>query len=151
MTLCFRNRQQTCPINLRLFRQMVRYALDRYFAPESYGLCFHFVESGEITRLNEQFLKHPGPTDVITFDHAEAGPGLHGEIFICPAIAVAHARKFGASLEKELARYAVHGLLHLQGHDDRSPARSKKMKREEDRILDGLAKHFPFARSQRTA
>jgi len=136
-------------MDLRLFRRMVRYALEHHFESETYELCFHLVESKEMARLNEQFLQHVGPTDVITFDHGEAQPGLRGEIFICPEIASAQAKEFRTSLHEELVRYAVHGLLHLHGHDDQSPALRKKMKREEDRIVDSLAKHFTIARLQR--
>ena len=149
-TLCLRNRQRVCPIDLRLFRRMTRYALEHHFAPENYELCFHFVESKEMARLNEQFLQHAGPTDVITFDHRGGQPGLHGEIFICPEIASAQAKEFRTSLQEELVRYAVHGLLHLHGHDDQSPALRKKMKREEDRIVGSLAQHFAIARLGRT-
>src|SRR5215207_3119496 len=78
-TLCLRNRQRVCPMDLRLFRRMVRYALEHHFESETYELCFHLVESKEMARLNEQFLQHVGPTDVITFDHGEAQPGLRGE------------------------------------------------------------------------
>jgi len=129
---------------------MVRYALEHHFESANHELCFHFVESKEMARLNEQFLQHVGPTDVITFDHGEGQPGLHGEIFICPEIASAQAREFRTSLPEELVRYAIHGLLHLQGQDDRSPALRKRMKHEEDRIVGSLAKQFAIARLQRT-
>lgn len=149
MTLCFRNRQRVCPIDLRLFRRIVRYALDHHFKPEGCEVCFHFVEAKEMARFNEEFLDHIGPTDVITFDHSEDRRGLHGEIFVCPEVAVSQAKQFHASWQQELVRYAIHGLLHLHGHDDRTVRPRKKMKREEDRIVDDLAKRFALARLQR--
>lgn len=150
MTLCLRNRQRLCPIDLRLFRRILRHALKDHFDATDYELCFHFVESNEMGQVNERFLRHVGATDVITFDHANGLPGLHGEIFICPQVASAQAKQFRTSWQDELVRYAIHGLLHLQGHDDRSPALRRIMKREEDRIVQALTDHFAIARLNRS-
>jgi probable rRNA maturation factor len=103
--------------------------------------------------VNETFLKHEGPTDVVTFDYLEkrkAGSGkrkhLHGEIFICVDEAVLQAKKFRASWQSEIVRYLVHGVLHLLGHDDRRIAARKKMKREENRLLRELSRRFALSK-----
>jgi probable rRNA maturation factor len=57
-------------------------------------------------------------------------------------VASKHAEKYRASLGRELARYIIHGVLHLQGHDDQKPAARRKMKREENRLLQKLARRF---------
>lgn len=150
MTLCLRNRQRVCPIDLRLFRRILRHALNDHFNATDYELCFHFVDENEMGQVNERFLQHVGATDVITFDHADGSRGLHGEVFICPEVASAQAKEFQTSWQEELVRYAIHGLLHLQGHDDRSPALRKKMKREEDRIVHALTEHFAVSRLNRS-
>ena len=69
MTLCLRNRQRECPLDLRLLRRILRFALERSFSTSDYELCFHFVPAPEMASVNEQFLNHIGPTDVITFNH----------------------------------------------------------------------------------
>ncbi len=150
MTLCLRNRQRVCPIDLRLFRRILRYVLQEHFDKGDHELCFHFVEAGEIARVHEEFLEHVGPTDVITFDQATEDRTLRGEIFICPEVAVAQAKQHRTSWQSELVRYAIHGLLHLQGHDDKRAESRRKMKREEDRLLNEVAKRFAIARLQRT-
>jgi probable rRNA maturation factor len=149
MTLCFRNRQRVCPIDLRLLRRIVRYALDHHFQAKGYELCLHLVEAKEMARINEKFLQHTGPTDVITFSDAEGRRGWYGEIFICPEVAVSQAEEFRTSWQEEIVRYAIHGLLHLEGHDDRSAAKRMKMKREEDRIVGDVRRQFAVARLQR--
>lgn len=148
MTLCLRNRQRDCPIDLRLLRRILRFAVERLFKFPDYELCFHFVPSKEIARVNEEFLDHVGPTDVITFDHSD-GERLYGEIFVCPEVAVAQAREFRTSWQEEVVRYCVHGLLHLRGHDDVRSADRRKMKREENRLVTELARHFAIARLNR--
>jgi probable rRNA maturation factor len=149
MTLCFRNRQRVCPIDVRLLRRIVRHALDHHFGAKTCELCLHLVEAKEMAHINEKFLQHLGPTDVITFSDAEGRPGLHGEIFICPEVAISQAREFRTSWQQEIVRYAIHGLLHLQGHDDRSRTAQKAMKREEDRIVEDVIRQFAVARLRR--
>jgi probable rRNA maturation factor len=150
MTLCLRNRQHVCPVDLRLFRRILHHVLSHHFKNAEWELCFHLVESSEMAKLNEKFLNHVGPTDVITFDHRGDNAGVHGEIFICPEVAVAQAKEFRTSWQEEVVRYAIHGLLHLQGHDDLAAAARRKMKREEERLLAEVAKRFALARLQRS-
>ncbi len=142
MSLGIRNRQRLRKINPRQFRKILLAAL-KNLGVGQFELGIHIVGAAEMTRLNETFLRHKGSTDVITFDHSSLvtrPPSLlHGEIFICIEEAVAQAKRFRTSWQSELVRYAVHGVLHLLGHDDARAAARRKMKREEDRILLGLA------------
>jgi probable rRNA maturation factor len=162
-SLVLRNRQHTRKVDLRLLRQMARTLLDDLLAVEYYDLGICLVATPEITRLNEAFLHHAGPTDVITFDYhsgtnlggqrfvaaqkfraltKQCPPGIHGEIFVCVDEAVAQARRFRASWQSELARYVIHGVLHLRGLDDLHPATRRKMKRAEDRLLREVGLRF---------
>jgi len=86
-----------------------------------------FFSDRRMSRLHRQFLGQVGPTDVLTFQH--------GEIFISVETARRHARVFGNPLVRELQLYIVHGLLHLHGFDDRTPADARKMKSAQERIL----------------
>ena len=149
MTLCLRNRQRDCPVDLRLLRRILRFALEHSFNASDYELCFHFVPAAEMAGVNEKFLVHTGPTDVITFGYSEDREKLHGEIFICPAVATAQAREFGVSWQAEIVRYCVHGLLHLRGYNDVGAANRRKMKREEDRIVIDLTRQFAVGRLRR--
>lgn len=79
-------------------------------------------------RLHEQFMAVPGPTDVITF--------MHGEIVIGAAVAERQAREHGETLEREFRRYIVHGLLHLNGHEDDRLESAATMWRVQERILE---------------
>jgi probable rRNA maturation factor len=101
--------------------------------------------------LNEQFLGHPGSTDVIAFDYEEEteGGGWCGEIFISVDDAVASAPRFRATWQLELARYLVHGMLHLRGYDDQEPAARREMKREENRLLKALSRRFDWSKLER--
>ena len=152
MTLEIFNRQRTKKINTRLLKQIV----GDLFAEskiEQANLGIHLVAAPEMTRLNEKFLRHAGPTDVITFDYSnprsqapDPRRQLHGEIFVCVDEAVLQARKFGTSWQSEVVRYIVHGVLHLLNFDDVSVGVRRKMKRAEDRRLRAIACRFPLSK-----
>jgi probable rRNA maturation factor len=165
MTIVIFNSQRTKKINLRLLKQITQ-ALLVELKIENAELGIHLVATREMTLVNKTFLKHAGSTDVITFDYGEnlgrasglpneplewemdrleACPTLSGELFVCVDEAVSQANNFKTSWPSEIVRYIVHGILHLLGHDDLKPDLRRKMKREENRLLRGLAKKFSLA------
>jgi len=173
MNVTIASRQRVRKINRRLLKQITT-ALLADLKIEKAELGIHLVAIQEITRLNEKFLHHKGSTDVITFDYHTEGrvgsplpaarsgaprtglrkasprrgarPTLHGEIVICVNEAVLQARKFGTSWQSETARYVVHGVLHLLGHDDLRATARCKMKREENRLLREITRRFPLSK-----
>jgi probable rRNA maturation factor len=98
-----------------------------------------FVGKTAMARMNAKYLRHRGPTDVITFGMGRDAPGMPavGDIYICPDVARANAKRNRISVGEELARLVVHGALHVVGHDhpdDESRTQSAMWKRQE-RIL----------------
>jgi metalloprotein, YbeY/UPF0054 family len=98
-----------------------------------------FVGRSIISRYNKQYLGHSGGTDVISFgmgrDHR--GAPVIGDIYICPDVARANARRLGTPYREEIERLVVHGSLHVVGHEhpeDDSRASSPMWKKQE-RIL----------------
>jgi probable rRNA maturation factor len=126
------NRQRVRKLNLRLLEQIAAAALEELKIKDA-ELSVVLVSAKESAAMNEKFLGHEGPTDVITFDykHPESriqNPEcqIHGEIFICVEEATRQAKEFKTSWQSELARYVIHGILHLAGHDDLKPAARRK-------------------------
>ena len=151
--LVFRNHPPARAVDLRALRPMVRRLIQEHLQESLFELGIHFVAAPEMSRLNETFLRHAGSTDVITFDYSERtgsiGPALHGEIFICMDEARAQARRFRTSWQAEVARYIIHGVLHLRGLDDARPADRRKMKREEERLLGEMSRRFDLKKIAR--
>jgi len=158
--LALRNRQRARRLNLPLARRITATLLRDLMGLNDFDLGLALVGAAEMARLNRTFLRHAGPTDVLSFDYSDqpgrshgAGPAggldscasLHGDIVICVDEAVAQARRFRTTWQSELVRYIIHGVLHLRGLDDRRPARRRKMKRAEDRLLRRLAGRFDLA------
>ncbi len=137
------NRQKT----MRVPRSAVRAALRRVMIDElgcELDVSVAVVTDREIARLNEAFLGHAGPTDVLSFALGEDG-GPFGEIVISADRAVDEARRRRLDPRRELLLYAVHGMLHLAGYDDATRAARARMRRREAEVLRALA---PFERSR---
>lgn len=88
------------------------------------------VDDETIARVHGEFMDDPTPTDVITFDH--------GEIVIGVETGARQAAEHEETLERELLRYMVHGLLHLAGHEDEEDAARERMIAEQERIVERL-------------
>ena len=131
--LTMRNHQREVGFDSPALRRQMRWLLDNAFNWGEYEIAVHFISAKRMATMNHKHLGHEGPTDILTFDYGEA---IHiGEIFICPEVAAKNAERHKESLMAELARYLIHGLLHMSGHDDKVPAARRKMKREENRLL----------------
>ena len=139
VTLTVSNRQQIHKINPQSIKKITAATIaDLKIQQAELGIVL--VSAKEMASLNESFLGHEGPTDVITFDYSESGThaGIHGEIFICVSEAERQAKLFGTDWQSEVVRYVIHGILHLAGHDDLQPVARRKMKREEERLVSKL-------------
>jgi probable rRNA maturation factor len=93
-----------------------------------------------MSQLHQRFLGIAGPTDVLTFEleHDPRGRVTAGEIVICVPEARRQARVRRITVERELFLYALHGMLHLSGFDDRTAAGFGRMHQKEDEILTRL-------------
>src|ERR1700719_3234080 len=81
-------------------------------------LSITFVGRAAMSELNRRYLGHFGPTDVISFGlgrQGRRGPVV-GDIYICPEIARANAKRQGVSSQEEVLRLVVHGTLHVLGY-----------------------------------
>ena len=103
-------------------------------------LGIHLVGARAMAAMNWRWLRHEGSTDILTFDHRERSDApLHGELWISVDDAVRQSVDFGVTADEELARYVIHGILHLLGYDDLEPASRRVMKRVENRWVRRLA------------
>lgn len=97
----------------------------------------------EIRAINKKFLKHDYATDVISF---EAGSGYLvgkeadylGDVVVSVDTAQSMARELEIPWKQELARYLVHGTLHLLGYDDRATADRDKMSARQEKIVEKI-------------
>ena len=132
------NLQRKIPVNVAELEKFARNAMKRSLQLQKRKrtglrklseIFIWLISDRRMALLHRKFLGQSGPTDVLTFQH--------GEIFISVDTARRHARAFGNSLVCELKLYIVHGLLHLHGFDDQTPAEAREMKAAQEKILRG--------------
>ncbi len=103
-------------------------------------LNIRLVTEPEITELHIKWMDLPGPTDVLSFPMDEVkpnsksnGPGIVGDIVLCPAFAERNEKQ---SLSKELELLTVHGVLHLLGFDHAEAKEEESMFKLQDELLE---------------
>lgn len=104
-----------------------------------------------MSRLHRQFMGIAGPTDVLTFELENDARGrvVSGEVIINIDEAARSARREGVPIRAELLLYALHGLLHLSGYDDKTARGFAAMHRREDQLLGELGIGPVFDRGKR--
>jgi probable rRNA maturation factor len=82
-------------------------------------LSIALVSDAQIKRLNKLYRNKDKPTDVLSFPIGEKVEDwlILGDIVISVDTAKRQAKELGYSLEEELKRLLVHGLVHLLGYD----------------------------------
>ena len=88
----------------------------------------------ELLALNQKHLNHDDYTDVITFDYSTANT-VNCDIAISTDRVSENATHEGVSLDNELARVLIHGVLHCVGYSDKTPNDKQLMRQKEDEML----------------
>lgn len=120
------------------------------------SVSLSFVGDKKIRALNRDYRGKDRPTDVLSFPlyDAPAQPPrarngmvperLLGDIVISVDTASRQAADYDATLEMEVRRLMIHGLLHLMGHDHERDDERKAMEREERRLADAIGLPWPY-------
>lgn len=89
-------------------------------------LSISLVDEDEMSALHLRWMDEPGATDVLSFPmdeikphSSDQGPGMVGDVVLCPDYAARQAAQAGHGLQEELELLTVHGILHLLGYDHR--------------------------------
>ena len=84
-------------------------------------LGIRLVNEIEMEELHQKWMNLSGATDVMSFpmdeikpDSASNGPGIIGDIVLCPEFAAKNGKQ---STDLEIELLTVHGVLHLLGFD----------------------------------
>lgn len=121
-------------------RKVVRIALFREKAARQ-SVSVFLTNNRRIRRINKASLKHDYATDVISFGcEGRKLVGREsdylGDLVVSVEMARDTARELGIAFREELARYLVHGTLHLLGYDDKSSKLKAAMHKRQEAALE---------------
>ena len=85
------------------------------------------TDDRRIRAINKRYLKHDYATDVVSFDT--------GDIVVSVDTARRFAKELGIPAREELARYLVHGTLHLLGYVDKNKKDHALMHGRQEKLL----------------
>ena len=128
-------------IDIAVFDQLIYRAKD-IIETHNGILNVIFINDDNIQDLNKIYRQKNQPTDVLSFNYlAEDDPridksDLIGEIYISIETAKRQAEEYKHSLQEEINKLFVHGLLHIYGYDHGTKEDYRKMSEAERRILN---------------
>lgn len=137
--------QKILEINTSRIKKMIQSALvhEKFPGNAAVELSVAFVTDRKIRVLNRRFHGCDRATDVLAFpldpadgscdDPGSKRPHVLGDIIVSVERARSFAKLHHEDWPYEVARYVIHGLLHLVGYrDDRAPEAEKMWKRQEE-------------------
>ena len=130
-----------------LLERAVKAALEHQSESPESELTIVLTDDARMQELNRDYLGIDAPTDVLSFPASETdeseidpetGSPYLGDILISLPYAAKSAQKAGHPLEAEVQLLAVHGVLHLLGHDHAEADEKARMWKAQAEILQTL-------------
>ena len=102
---------------------------------DAISLNIIFSDDNNLSRLKLKYFNEDVLTDVLAFP-IQNDTKLEAEIYISYDRAISSSKEFNVSLNSELIRLIVHGILHLLGYRDNSDELKKVMFDKQESIVD---------------
>lgn len=129
-----RNIQKKIPVNPRRIKKLVLdiLAIEKNRKPGQVNVCF--VDGPTIKKLNRQFHKTDSLTDVLSFDMGDKSR-IMIDLAVSSDAAISYARAVNTKPLSELYLYVIHGILHVIGYNDLTPAEKLKMDKRQEYLM----------------
>ena len=92
-----------------------------------------FVDDEYLRKLHFSYLNEDRYTDVMTFNLSDSRE-IEAEIYISYDRSKIQSRTYHVSIEDEIARLIVHGLLHLKGFKDHTEIEKQQIHQIENNL-----------------
>ncbi|MDQ6930027.1 MAG: rRNA maturation RNase YbeY [Candidatus Eremiobacteraeota bacterium] len=144
----YRNTVRKSGIDARTVKRTAKLLLAAIGEKKS-ALSISFVDDRTIRELNREHRGKDKPTDVLSFPLLAAGESslgerLLGDVVISVDTARRQAAGYDATLEAEVNRLLIHGVLHVMGHDHEESAEQERMLAEERRLACAIGLPWPY-------
>jgi probable rRNA maturation factor len=136
VSISARNCQRRVRVSLPRLRRLARRVLAAVGRSDS-DVHVSVVGDRDIRSLHARYLGRRRATDVMAFN-LDGGPAsslLLGEVVISADTALRQSRRVRVPVALEIDLLLVHGILHLAGWDDHTPADALRMHEREREIL----------------
>lgn len=125
-----------------LLERAARLTLDLSPDHSNADITIVLTDDAQLRELNRDYLGVDAPTDVLSFPASESDPETGstylGDILISVPRAAQQAQAAGHPVEAEAQLLAVHGVLHLLGHDHAEAEEKARMWAEQAKVLERL-------------
>ena len=97
-------------------------------------LHYNFLTKEALLKMNIKYLNHQSHTDIISFDYSD-DLFLEAEFFISMWAIRKSSQELSQTVEKELLRVLIHGVLHCMGYKDNTNNEKRLMRQLEDNFI----------------
>lgn len=139
----YRNTVRASGVDARALKAVAKRLLAEVGEKDA-ALSISLVSDEEMRTINRTHRRKDAATDVLSFTLDGESPALHsqadeperllGDVVISLDTARRQAAGYDATLQQEVSRLLIHGLLHVLGHDHEAPDERRAMQREERRL-----------------
>ena len=88
-----------------------------------------------LRKMKKKYFKQDLYTDVISFNLEGPNENIEGEIYISMDRIIENAKLLKSSIDMELKRIMIHGILHLIGYKDQTNSQKENMTKLENKYL----------------
>ncbi len=112
-------------------------------------LSILITDDRQIAEINEQYLNHEGPTNVISFsmmegDFSDVNPDatVLGDVVISIETADREAADAKMPMEERFIELLIHGILHIFGYDHERPEADAQQMADKSEELMGIVREL---------
>jgi metalloprotein, YbeY/UPF0054 family len=102
-----------------------------------------FCDNDKLNSFKQEYFDDDVLTDIITFP-IKNDNDLEAEIYISVEMAQINANEFNVTLNNELSRLIIHGILHLIGFNDDTEKSKKIMFSKQEEIISNFQKNVCY-------